>query len=107
MFFGASLYLPSLCLLKQPPAARRLDVTRAAGRHTPQTKEPKPTPGTYLTTGQRKVGTRPELLGVLAHGSAHVAVQLDPVRLVWRARAGPRRRVELLVSDVLARVAGV
>lgn len=39
--------------------------------------------------------------------SADVAVELDPIRLVCRARAGPRGRVELVVPDVLARVAGV
>lgn len=45
--------------------------------------------------------------GVRTVFSADVAVELDPFGLVGRAGAWPRGRLELVVPDVLARVAGV
>ena len=60
-----------------------------------------------LTRRDFNVGAVPELLGVSVPVAAHTHTQRDPVRRVGGALAAPRRRVELVVSRVPARVASV
>ena len=51
--------------------------------------------------------TEAQYLGVVAPLAASLAGGVDPLVLVGGAGARPRGGVELLVSDVIARVAGV
>lgn len=60
-----------------------------------------------LTGRNRDIGAVPELLRVSVAIAALPDGLVDPVSLGRGARAGPRGRVELGVSLVLARVAGV
>ena len=59
-----------------------------------------------LTRQEGDVAARPELLRVRCSLAADGHVEIDPVRRVGRALAVPRVRVEVVVPDVLAAVAG-
>ena len=60
-----------------------------------------------LTGRDLNVRAVPELLRVGVSVAAHAHVCVDPVRRVGGALAAPRRRVEVVVPGVLARVASV
>ena len=60
-----------------------------------------------LTASNAKVGAGPELFRVAAPLAAGLAGEINPLILIGGAGAGPRRRVELFVTDVVASVAGV
>ena len=60
-----------------------------------------------LTGRDLDVGAVPVLLGVKVSVAAQTQTQSDPVSGVGGALAAPRRRVELVVSRVRARVASV
>ena len=63
--------------------------------------------GRSLTRRDLNVGAVPELLGVGISITTHAHAHVDPVCRVGGALAVPRRRIELVVSGVLARVARV